>query len=590
MTIIKSMLTMIGGLSLLIYGMKMLSFNLRKLTGGKLEQILVNATNSPLKGLIVGFLITVMTQSSATTTVLVVGLVNSEILTLRSAIPIIMGANIGTTINSQILRLTSIGGNSWVSLISPASFAPILLLTSLLINQKAKKKRTKDISSMIMGLGILFTGMVIMVNTASSFSELPILPKILQNLSNPILGVLAGALVTALVQSSSATVGILQALSTTGKINYATTIPIILGQNIGTCFTSILASIGGSSNAKRVAMVHLYFNLIGTILFLVGIYSYQHFIGFTFWNDIVNMGSIANFHMIFNVTSTIILFPFMGLIEKLTIVTIRDKETHDELDESLQVLNKLDDRISNIPRLAISNSKDVVIKMGELAKSNFNRSIDLLNNYDYEMVDKIIKCEDSIDKMEEVLTKYLVNLENLDLSDRDNKKVTILLRTETDYEKIGDYSYRLYKKVEEMNEKGITFSNVANKEINTMFHITNDAIDKAMTAFGTKPVDVSIEVEALRDYAENLREQYKLLHIKRLKKGKCSVESGISFLELLSCCESIINHCLNISIAMSTYSQKNKNVVTKHDYRSNLYSKHSNEINNFIKKYEKKYH
>ncbi len=589
MTIVKSVLTMIGGLALLIYGMKMLSSNLRKLTGGKLEQILVNATNNPLKGLLVGFLITVMTQSSATTTVLVVGLVNSEILSLRNAIPIIMGANIGTTINSQILRLTSIGGNSWVSLVSPASFAPILLIISLLINQKAKKKKTKDISAMIMGLGILFTGMVIMVNTASSFSELPILPKILQNLSNPILGVLAGALITALVQSSSATVGILQALSTTGKINYATTIPIILGQNIGTCFTSILASIGGSSNAKRVAAVHLYFNLIGTVLFLVGIYSYQHFIGFTFWNNVVNMGSIANFHMIFNVTSTVILFPFMGLIEKLTKITIRDKKTHDELDESLLVLNKLDDRISKLPRIAITNSKDVVIKMGELAKSNFNRSIALLSDYDYEAGKKIEKCENSIDKMEEVLTKYLVNLENLDLSDRDNKKVTILLRTETDYEKIGDYSYRLYKKIEEINENEVKFSSTALKELDIMFRITNDAIDKAMSVFENTEKNVSIEIEALRDFAEDKREQYKLLHIKRLKKGKCSVESGISFLEILSCCESIINHCLNISIAMSTYSQKNKNIVTKHDYRSSLYNKYSNEINNYIKEYEKIY-
>ena len=589
MTIIKSLLTMMGGLALLIYGMKMLSANLRKLTGGKLEQILINATNNPFKGLAVGFLITVMSQSSATTTVLVVGLVNSEILTLKSAIPIIMGANIGTTINSQILRLTSIGGNSWVSLISPASFAPIILIISLLIHQKAKKKKTKDIASMLMGLGILFTGMVIMVNTASSFSNLPILPKILENLRNPILGVLAGALVTAIVQSSSATVGILQALSTTGKINYATTIPIILGQNIGTCFTSILASIGGSSNAKRVAMVHLYFNLIGTFLFLIGIYSYQHFIGFTFWNNTVNMGSIANFHMIFNVTSTIIIFPFMSLIEKLTIITIKEKETHDELDESLQILNKLDDRISNIPRMAITNSKEVVIKMGELAKSNFNRSINLFKEYDYEEVNRIEKCENSIDKMEEVLTKYLVNLENLDLSDRDNKKITILLRTETDYEKIGDYSYRLFKKIEEINEKDIVFSNTANKELNNMFRITNAAIDKSMSVFYKPEVNVSIEVEALRDYAEGLREQYKILHIKRLKKGKCTVESGISFLEVLSCCESIINHCLNVTIAMSTYGLKNKNVVTKHDYRSNLYSKYSDEINNYIKQYEKVY-
>ncbi len=370
MVVIKSILTLIGGLALLIYGMKMLSSNLKKLTGGKLEQILVNATNNPLKGLLVGFLITVMTQSSATTTVLVVGLVNSEILTLKSAIPIIMGANIGTTVNSQILRLTSISGNNWIGLLSPASFAPILLIVSLLINQKAKKKKTKDIASMIMGLGILFTGMVIMVNTASSFSDLPILGKILHNLSNPILGVLAGAFVTAIVQSSSATVGILQALSTTGKITYSTTIPIILGQNIGTCFTSILASIGGSSNAKRVAAVHLYFNLIGTILFMLFIYSYQYFVGFKFWNNIVNMGSIANFHMIFNVVSTIILFPFMGWIEKLTEITIRDKDNDDE-DDSLVVLNKLDDRVSTMPRIAINNSRDVVLKMSELAKMNF---------------------------------------------------------------------------------------------------------------------------------------------------------------------------------------------------------------------------
>ena len=589
MVITKSLLTMLGGLALLIYGMKMLSTNLRKLTGGKLEKILVNVTNNPFKGLIVGFLITVMSQSSATTTVLVVGLVNSEILTLKSAIPIIMGANIGTTMNSQILRLTSIGGNSWLSLLSPATFAPILLIVSLLINQKAKKKKTKDISSMLFGLGLLFTGMIIMVNTASTFSNLPILGDILQNLSNPILGVIVGALVTALIQSSSATVGILQALSATGKISYATTIPIILGQNIGTCFTSILASIGGSSNAKRVAAVHLYFNLIGTILFLIGIYSYQHYIGFSFWNDIVDMGMIANFHTIFNVTSTVILFPFMGLIEKLTMVTIRDKNVSDELDDSLLVLNKLDDRISRIPRIAIDNSKEVVKKMGELAKSNFNRSISLLQKYDYELISKIDKCENSIDKMEEVLTKYLVNLENLDISERDNKKITILLKTETDYEKIGDYSYRLYKKMEEINETAIKFSNVAIKELKLMYAVTNDAIDKTLYIFDNKDKNNSIELEALRDFAENKREKFKLLHIKRLKNGKCSVESGIAFLELLSCCYSIVNHCLNISISMSTYGQ-NKNVLTKHYYRSNMYEKHSGDISRYIDEYEKMYH
>ena len=583
MLIVKSILTMIGGLALLIYGMKLLSSNLRKLTGGKLEQILVNATNNPFKGLLVGFLITLMSQSSATTTVLVVGLVNSEILMLKNAIPIIMGANIGTTINSQILRLTSIGGDSWISLISPASFAPILLIVSLLINQKAKKRKTKDISAMLLGLGILFTGMVMMVNTASTFSDLPILGEILQNLSNPFLGVLAGALVTALIQSSSATVGILLALSATGKITFATAVPIILGQNIGTCLTSILASIGGSSNAKRVAAVHLYFNLIGTILFLVGIYSYQHFVGFSFWNGAVNMGMIANFHTIFNVVSTAILFPFMGLIEKLTKITIKD-----ELDDSLLILNKLDERITRVPRIAVDNSKEVVEKMGELAKSNFNRSLSLQKEYDYELVNKIQRCENNIDKIEENLTKYLISLKNIDLSERDNNRITILLKTEAEYEKIGDYAYRLYKKMEEINEKEIVCSNSAFKEMNIMYDITNAAIDKTNSIFQNEDSNSSIELEAMRDFAASKREQFKSLHIKRLKKGLCSVESGIAFLEILSCCESIINHCLNIGISMSTYNQS-KNVVTKHYYRKNLYTKHQNDINNYIREYERKY-
>lgn len=587
MAVVKSLLTMLGGLALLIYGMKMLSSNLKKLTGGKLEKILINATNNPFKGLLVGFIITVMTQSSATTTVLVVGLVNSEILTLKSAIPIIMGANIGTTMNSQILRLTSVGGNNWLALLSPASFAPLLLITSLIINQKAKKKKTKDISSMLMGLGILFTGMITMVNTASTFSDLPILTKVLENLKNPLLGVIVGALVTAIVQSSSATVGILQALSTTGRLNYAITIPIILGQNIGTCFTSILASIGGSSNAKRVAAVHLYFNLIGTIIFMISIYSYQHFVGFPFWNEIVNMGMIANFHTIFNITSTVILFPFMGLIEKLTKFTIKDEINKDQQDEALLLLNKLDERVSNVPRIAITNCTNVVEKMGELSKKNFNRSMSLLADYNESTLDKIEKCENNIDKMEEVVTKFLINLENLDLSEKENRQITTLLKIEGDYEKIGDYSYRLAKKFEEINDKDITFSNSAIKELDIMYRITSDAIDKTLVVFDENSYDISIETEALREIAESRREKYKMLHIKRLKKGKCSVESGISFLEILSCCESIITHCLNISIAMS--KDANKHVVTKHDYRKKLYTKHSEEIENQIKKYDKVY-
>ena len=275
MSTIISVIKLLGGVALLIYGMKILSSNLKKISGGKLEKVLVSVTDNKFKALLVGILITVATQSSAATTVIVVGLVNAEILKLRNAIPIIMGANIGTTITSQILRLTSLDGNSILSLFTPAVLAPILFVGGLLLMQLAKNKKGSTIGQMVIGIGILFTGMITMVDIASGFSEIPILSEILAKLSNPILGVLAGALITLLVQSSAATVGILQAISTTGIITYASTIPIILGQNIGTCGTSIMSSLGGSKNAKRAAVVHLYFNLIGTIIFLIAIYTYQ---------------------------------------------------------------------------------------------------------------------------------------------------------------------------------------------------------------------------------------------------------------------------------------------------------------------------
>ena len=321
---------------------------------------------------------------------------------------------------------------------------------------------------------------------------------------------------------------------------------------------------------------------------MIVIYSYQHLIGFEFWNDIVNMGSIANFHMIFNVVSTIILFPFMGLIEKLTKITIRDNKNEEELDASLVILNKLDENVSAMPKIAIENSKDVVIKMGELSLANYDRTLDLLKSYDESLLRKIEQCENSIDKMEGVVTKYLVNLENLDLSEKDNKKITSLLRIEAEYEKIGDYAYRLAKKYENNNDNDITFSKSAMKELEVMYRITKAAIEKSINVFKTGNQEESIEIEALRDFAELRREKYKSLHIRRLKKGTCGVESGIAFLEILNCCESIINHCLNISIAKSNISI-HKNLISKHDYQNKMYNKYSKEISGYIKKYDKEY-
>ena len=423
MDILISIFKLLGGLALLIYGMKTLSTQLKKLSGGKLEKILTHVTDNAFKGLLVGFVITVATQSSATTTVIIVGLVNSGILKLRNSIPIIMGANIGTTINSQILRLANVEGSSFLSLISPATIAPVLLIAGLVVIQTAKKAKIKDIGQAIFGLGLLFTGMITMVGIASSFSNLPIFREVLSKLSNPILGVLAGALVTAIVQSSAATVGILQAISTTGIMTFSSTIPIILGQNIGTCATSMIASAGGNKNARRVATVHLYFNLIGTIIFLIGIYTYQHLIGFSFWNGPIDMGGIANFHTLFNVVSTLILFPFIKQIEKLTMITIKDKKDEDEGEEKyLASLNKLDDRVTTIPSLAISNANSVIITMAKIANKNFEKATSLLTKFNEKNFERIKEREDIIDKIDEKTTKYLVTLSSNNIRKDENYK------------------------------------------------------------------------------------------------------------------------------------------------------------------------
>lgn len=592
MNIIISVLQMLGGLALLIYGMKLLSTQLKKLSGGKLEKILTNVTDNPFKALLVGFLITVVTQSSATTTVIVVSLVNSGILKLRNSIPIIMGANIGTTMNSQILRLANLGGNSIISLLSPGNLAPIVLIIGLIIMEKAKKQKIKDVGRMLLGLGLLFTGMITMLSMARSFSNLPILTTILQKLSNPILGVLVGAIVTAIVQSSAATVGILQALSTTGIITYSTTIPIILGQNIGTCITSILASIGESKNAKRVAAVHLYFNLFGTVIFLTFIYIYQTLIGFPFWNDIVDMGGIANFHTIFNIVSTIILFPFIKQIEKLTILTIRDNKKNDDdaIEDDYQlVLHKLDNKITTFPSIAISNIMSVVEKMGEITEKNFRKSFNLLKIFDGKELERIQEREDITDKMEQEVTKYLVSLGNLNLTSDENISITALLRIESEFEKIGDYSYKLAKTIEYMNENDIRLSSVAYNELMVMYNITHEAVIKTISVFKEKDLKINIEIEALKDFSEIKREKYKTEHIQRLTEGLCNVQSGISFLEILTVFEKIIDHCLNISISIANFVT-NENFITKHEYVDKIYKDNGillkDKLNEYIMKYD----
>lgn len=590
MNVVITIIKMIGGLVLLIYGMNLLSTNLKKIAGEKFERILKKATDNIFKGLLTGVLITVALQSSAATTVMVVGFVNAGILKLKNSIPIIMGANIGTTITAQILRLASVGENSIFSLISPSTLAPIFLLLGLIFMEIKKKKKFRDVGQLLIGIGLLFTGLMTMVDMASSFSDLPILTTILTKLSNPILGVLAGALITVIVQSSAAAVGILQAISTTGFTKFSSTIPIILGQNIGTCFTSILSSIGASKNAKRTAAVHLYFNLIGTILFMIFIYTYQGIVGFSFWNDPIDMGGIANFHLIFNIVSTLILLPCTGLLEKLTLFTIKDnKNTNDDDDDVndyISILNTLDQRITNIPSVAIGNSMDVIYKMGELAEKNFRKAVKLIDNFDPKKLEHIQEREDAIDKMDIAVTNFLVKVDNLDISDQENQNITMLLKIESEYEKIGDYSFKIAKLVENIKENNLTFSNIADKNLKVMYNIVEDALIKTLDILKNKDKNSVIEIEVIREVADSFKEKYRTKHIERLKQGKCSVENGIAFIEILSAYEKIISHCVNISIAsLNVFGD----YITKHEYLDFIYLNEEDLLISKKNEYKEKY-
>ena len=591
MDITITVMKMIGGCILMLYGMNLLSSNLKKIAGEKFESILQRATDNVFKGVLTGILITVALQSSTATTVMVVGFVNAGILKLKNSIPIIMGANIGTTVTAQILRLASLDG-SILFFLSPSNIAPILLLVGFILLEMKKKKKARDTGLLLIGIGLLFTGLMMMIEEASNFTDLPILTTILTTLSNPILGVFAGIIITVIVHSSAATVGILQALSTTGFTTFANTIPVILGQNIGTCVTSLVSSIGATKNAKRTAMVHLYFNLIGTILFMIGIYGYQYIVGFAFWNDAIDMGQIANFHLIFNIVSTLVLLPFTGLLEKLTLITIRDKKGEEDEDQDLNEyvtsLSLLDERITNIPSIALNNSLNVILKMGELSERNLNRAIKLIDKFDEEKLEHIAQREDAIDKMDIKVANYLVEIGNLELTDTENKSVSALLKIEGDYEKIGDYAFKIAKSIELMKENELKFSNIADKEIKIMYNIVEDVIVRTEEVLKGRKVNTVVEIEALREISDKYKENYKSEHIERLKEGNCTVENGIAFIELLADMDKIINHCINIAVQSLNIVGKDE-YVTKHDFMTSLSLNKREDINSCIENLEYKY-
>ena len=583
----------LGGLALFLYGMSMLGSSLEKIAGGKLEKIISGLTSNVFKGVLIGFAVTAIIQSSSATTVIVVGMVNAGIMKLSNAIGVIMGANIGTTVTGQILRLSDLSNGSgagfFMDLLKTENLASIIATIGLIIFMLSKRDVKKSVGEILIGLGILFIGMNSMGDAVEPLSELEAFRNLFETLSNPFLGVLAGAVVTAIIQSSSASVGILQVIASKGVLTFSSAFPIIMGQNIGTCVTSMISSIGANKNAKRAAFVHLYFNVIGTILFLITFYSLNAIVEFSFWDESIGMGGIANFHTFFNVVVTICLLPFTKLLEKLAVLTIRDKKgeetTKDEVDVSSTVL---EERLLQSPSLAIQQASNTITAMGKLALYNFREMRNMFDNFDEAVFAKLSENEANIDRMEDRLNAYLVKITECELTDYENRRVTELLHLNSEFERIGDYTMNLIEDAQKLHEANIVFSESAQKELNVISDAVEEIVDMAVSAFEHDDVALAYKIEPLEETIDYLNETLKARHIERLKSGKCVVESGVNFLDLLINLERISDHCSNTAIYIIG-SQRNINTINRHEFIENAHKAQDELYAQCEENYRKKY-
>lgn len=575
-----SILGLLCGLALFLYGMNTMGEGLEKLSGGRLEKTLEKMTDSTFKGFILGAAVTAVIQSSSATTVMVVGFVNSGIMKLRQAIGIIMGANVGTTITSWILSLSGIEGDSVVmKLLKPSSFSAIFAFAGIILLMFNKTEKRKNLGSIFIGFAVLMVGMDSMSNAVKPLADNPAFTGILTAFSNPFIGIIAGAVLTAIIQSSSASVGILQALSATGSITYSMAIPIVMGQNIGTCVTALISCIGAKKNAKRAAFVHLYFNIIGTLALCLLFYGSNLFINYKFLDDVVSPANIAVIHTAFNLLATGLLLPFNKQLEKLACFTIRDKDESSEHPF-------LDERFLNTPAIATERANLLGIKMARLSEGTLLGSLELVDCYDEKTAETISDNEDMIDSYEDVISTYLVKLSTKNLSENDSKTIQLILHTVGDFERISDHAVSIIKVAREIKDKKISFSPEAKAGLEVMTAALREIINNATLAFINNDVELASKVEPLEQVIDRLRDKLKEAHIKRLTSGECTMELGFVFSDLITSIERVSDHCSNIAIAVI---EINRNGYEPHEYLHELKNSDDIQYNADYREYKKKY-
>ena len=538
------LLTMTGGLALFLYGMKTMGDALSKMAGGRLEQVLERMTNHPVKAVLLGAGVTAVIQSSSATTVMVVGFVNSGIMKLSQAVGVIMGANVGTTVTSWILSLSGIeSGNFFVKLLKPSSFSPVLALVGVILVMFVKNTKKNDVGTILLGFAVLMFGMDTMSSAVKPLADVPEFTALFTAFENPVLGMIVGAVLTAVIQSSSASVGILQAMCATGSVTVGAALPGVMGQNIGTCVTALLSSVGASRNARRASLVHLYFNLIGTFVFMTVFYAMNHFVRFTFLPDAANGAVIAVIHSVFNIVSTILLLPASRLLVKFAYITIPQSE-----DETLETSGKvLDERFLEKPAFAVAQCKTAVFDMAQLVLKAMSLCVFVQEKYDENAVQTIMEIEQKVDVGEDALSSYLTKLSTKPLSERDTKTINKFSRCITDLERISDYTKGIaftQKKLYHSKEK---FSKKATAEAGLIYEATLEIVEYTVSGFIHEDKETAFRIDPLADVISQVKKDIRKNHSKRLESGSCSVELGLALTDMITSLERIAKHCSNIA-------------------------------------------
>ncbi len=581
-------LSLIGGLALFLYGMQMMGDGLKKVSGGKLEMILEKLTSNKIMAVLLGAGVTAVIQSSSATTVMVVGFVNSGIMSLSRAVGVIMGANVGTTVTAWILSMTEITGQSlFLQLLKPSSFSPILAIVGVAILMVSKKEKQRDGATIMLGFAILMFGMEMMSGAVEPLAESEEFQDVLLMFANPVLGMLVGCGFTILIQSSSASVGILQALSATGAVTNLSAIPLIMGANVGSTTTALISSIGASRNAKRAALVHFYFNIIKTVTFMVLFYSLNAVFHFAFANEPATAVGIAVIHSSFNIAAAIVFTPVSAIFEKMAYVTLPKLESEEEdkipAKSEIQIL---DPRFLETPGYALEQCKNAAIDMANYSREALFLAIDQIRKFDKKGAARVINLEELVDHYEDELGSYLVKLSSRHLSEKDSQELSVLLHCIGDFERISDHAINIMESAREMNDKNLSFSKKAEEELAVFTSAIKDIVNTSILVFQEEDLKLALQVEPLEEVIDHLNAEVKKRHIKRLRKGKCTIEMGFILSDISTNYERVSDHCSNIALCLL---QLNEDNFDTHMYQENISSSDNEEFNEEYKRLRTRY-